>query len=111
MSTRIAKEEMAIMMPSSIGHYFKDDPSEMPAMASTRPGLFARIATGLAYVASLPRRRAVMQELSSLSEHELADIGLTRAEVSMVFDPAFAAARSNGRAANQNVPSSRSAAA
>lgn len=101
MTTRIAKEEMAIMMPGSIGHYFKDDPSEMP-VNSDAPGFFARLGQFFAYIAEMPRRRAVMHELTSLSEHELADIGLTRSELSMVFNADFAAQRNKDRAANSN---------
>ena len=100
MSNRIAKEEMALMMPGSIGHYFKDDLSEMPATAPRGPGLFARIASGLAYIAAMPRRRAVLNELYSLSAHELADIGLTRAELPMVFDADFVASRLGGNRSN-----------
>jgi uncharacterized protein YjiS (DUF1127 family) len=111
MSMRIAKEEMAIMMPGSIGHYFKDDLSEMPATQPRRASIFARIAGGLAYLAELPRRRAVLQELYSLSDHELADIGLTRSELPMVFDADFAAARDEAKAANQNARSGRAVAA
>jgi uncharacterized protein YjiS (DUF1127 family) len=90
MSTRIALEEMAKMMPNSIGHYFTDDAIETPA---ARPGLFARIIGALRYIAETPYRRRVLNELYSLSAHELADIGLTRAEVPMVFDTDFAASR------------------
>jgi uncharacterized protein YjiS (DUF1127 family) len=32
-----------------------------------------------------------------LTEHELADIGLTRADLPRVFDPAFAAEHARGR--------------
>jgi len=32
----------------------------------------------------------VLDELSALSDHELADIGLSRTGISRVFDPAFA---------------------
>lgn len=101
MTTRIAKEEMALMMPGSIGHYFKDDPSDMP-IDQQAPGLLARLGKVFAYLAEMPRRRAAMAELTALSEHELADIGLTRSELSMVFDPDFAAARNKDRAANSN---------
>ena len=39
------------------------------------------------------RRRAVLDELSALSDRELADIGLNRNELSRVFDPQFAKQR------------------
>lgn len=100
MSTRIAKEEMALMMPNSIGHYFRDDAAVTTAAESARPGLFARIAKLVTYVLDMPHRRAVMDELYSLSPHELADIGLTRAELPMVFDADFAASRLGGYRSN-----------
>jgi uncharacterized protein YjiS (DUF1127 family) len=39
-------------------------------------------------------RRAVIEELTALSDHELADIGITRGDIPRVFDPHFVAARS-----------------
>jgi uncharacterized protein YjiS (DUF1127 family) len=41
-------------------------------------------------------RRAVMQEMSLMTDRELSDIGLSRSDLSRVFDPAFAAARDRG---------------
>jgi uncharacterized protein YjiS (DUF1127 family) len=45
------------------------------------------------------RRRSVIEELGMLSDHELSDIGLTRADIPRVFDSAFVANRSTPRAA------------
>jgi uncharacterized protein YjiS (DUF1127 family) len=106
MSTHIALEEMTRMMPNSVGHYFNDAEAETPVVASTRPGLFARIAKLVAYVMEIPHRRAVLNELYSLSPHELADIGLTRAELPMVFDADFVASRLGG---NRSNPQARAA--
>jgi uncharacterized protein YjiS (DUF1127 family) len=41
-------------------------------------------------------RRAVMQEMSLMTDRELSDIGLSRSDLARVFDPAFAAARDRG---------------
>ena len=41
------------------------------------------------WLAEMPRRRAVLDELGRLSDHELADIGLTRGDLPRVFDPSF----------------------
>lgn len=109
MSQRLAKEEMALLMPNTLSHYFRDDPEQMPA--DEAPGLLARAATGLGgairWLVEMPRRRAVMDELSALSEHELADIGLSRADVARVFEPGFAVRRDRekltGRLQNGNV--------
>jgi uncharacterized protein YjiS (DUF1127 family) len=100
MTTRIAKDEMAMLMPHSLGHYFQDDPADMP-VAAEMPSLLSRIAGGLRWLVQLPQRRAVMSELSALSDHELADIGLTRAELPQVFSPDFAARRSAERIAGR----------
>jgi uncharacterized protein YjiS (DUF1127 family) len=56
-----------------------------------RPGLTERIASAVKWLVELPRRNAVIQELSVLSDHELADIGLSRAELNRVFEPNFVA--------------------
>jgi len=47
----------------------------------------------LARFADIMHRRSVIGELNDLSDRELADIGLTRAEVRHVFDRDFARAR------------------
>ena len=96
MTARLAKEEMALLMPSTLSHYFKDDLGELP-IAEQGPSLFARLAAGLRWIGTLAKRQAVMSELSALSDHELADIGITRSEMTMVFDPEFAARRNNER--------------
>ena len=47
----------------------------------------------MAHLASLPQRRAVLDELTLLTDRELADIGLNRSELGRVFDPRFAQSR------------------
>lgn len=93
MSAHVAKEEMALLMPNSLSHYFKDEPEYMVVPEPTGSGIFARIGAALRWLAQMPARRSVIDELSSLSDHELADIGLARAELSRVFDTNFAAER------------------
>lgn len=43
------------------------------------------------------RRQATYREMEMLSPRELADIGLSRADLQRVFDPAFAADHARGR--------------
>jgi uncharacterized protein YjiS (DUF1127 family) len=43
------------------------------------------------------RRGAVMQEMAMMTDRELSDIGLSRADIGRVFDPTFAANRACGR--------------
>jgi len=45
----------------------------------------------------------VLDELGMLSDHELADIGLSRVDLPRVFDPAFAADREAQRAGSHFV--------
>jgi uncharacterized protein YjiS (DUF1127 family) len=42
-------------------------------------------------------RQVVMQEMEMMTDRELADIGLSRADLPRVFDPAFAADHARGR--------------
>ena len=92
MNMRVAKEEMAIMMPTTLSHYTNETyyPAET---AAPRPTLLQRAASMVAWLSELPHRRAVMNELSSLTDHELADIGLSRSELPRVFEPDFVAQR------------------
>jgi uncharacterized protein YjiS (DUF1127 family) len=91
MNARVAKEEMAILLPDSMSHYVRGDMT--PQVDAGRRGLVARIRAALRWIIEMPKRRSVLDELSMLSDYELADIGLSRSELPRVFDPAFAAER------------------
>ena len=93
MHTSSAKQELAILLPTTMSHYFRDEPETLPEPQPQKGGLLASFGALLRWVAELPKRRAVLDELGSLSDHELADIGLTRADLPRVFDPEFAADR------------------
>lgn len=56
-------------------------------------GIAGRLVAALRWIAGLPRRRAVIQELETLTDHELADIGLSRVTLHQVFDRDFAVNR------------------
>ncbi len=58
----------------------------MPQSRNSKPGVFARIRNWL-------ERQRVHAELSNLTDRELADIGLHRADLGRVFDPVFASRR------------------
>ena len=53
---------------------------------SPKSGPVARL---MAWLSDMPRRRQVLNELRSLSDHELADIGLSRGDLHRVFEPDF----------------------
>jgi uncharacterized protein YjiS (DUF1127 family) len=94
MNARIAKEEIALLMPTTLASYAGAG-FTAPEQGAGNP--LVRI---VRWFLDLPRRRAVIAELSALSDHELADIGLSRSDLARVFDPAFAAQRSNGASYN-----------
>ncbi len=73
------------------------------ALARQVKGLFAGIGTVLGTLgealASWPRRRRTYETLRTLTDRELADIGMDRADITRVFEPDFVLP---GRAANAN---------
>lgn len=97
MNAHVSKEELALMLPASLSHYFRDDVDYVSQPETQGPGLLARLAGGLRWLVSVPARRAVISELSALSDHELSDIGLSRGELGRVFDPRFSTSRSADR--------------
>lgn len=59
-----------------------------------RRGALSRLLRGVAaQVAAFREHRAVIDQLSTMSDRDLADIGLSRAQVHAVFDPEFVQAR------------------
>lgn len=88
MTTRIAKDEMALLMPHSLGHYFQDDAADMPSPTEA-PSFSTRIVGAVRWLVNLPRRQAVLAELSLLTDRELADIGLSREDLPAVTAEAF----------------------
>ena len=92
MNAPLAKEQIALLMADSLT--YRTSPVQGTAAAASRPSFVAKLAQGFGRMVqamvALPRRRAVLDELSMLSDRELADIGLSRPELRLVFDPAFA---------------------
>jgi uncharacterized protein YjiS (DUF1127 family) len=97
MNAYLRRDEIAIQRSDSLSHYFKDNPDDyMPQVEEQRPHFFARLSAVLHWLKEISHRRAVIDELDSLSDRELADIGLTRMNLLRVFDEDFVAER-NGR--------------
>jgi len=99
MNAPLAKEQIALLMSDSLTYRSTVVEGTDGTIATANPAprsLFQRIGSLVSALLAMPRRRAVLDELASLSDRELADIGLNRAELSHVFDPRFAAARKRG---------------
>jgi len=92
MNAPLAKEQIALLMSDSLTYRAAPVQGTEGTVAAPPVSALARLARRVAgaarSLATLPRRRAVIDELSRLSDRELADIGLSRAELHKVFDTA-----------------------
>ena len=97
MNAPLAKEQIALLMSDSLTYRMPVVEGTDGTIADPRPSLLsvlaARAAAAFQSLLALPRRRAVIDELRMLSDRELADIGLSRAELGHVFDPRFTPTR------------------
>ena len=99
MNAPLAKEQIALLMSDSLTYRSPvvEGTDGTVANSDTAPrSLMQRLRALIARMTAFSRRRAVLDELSSLSDRELADIGLNRSELDRVFDPRFAETRARG---------------
>jgi uncharacterized protein YjiS (DUF1127 family) len=94
MNAYVGRDETATQRADSLSHYPDDC---MRQVAERRPYFFARLCAFLHWLKELPHRRAVMDELASLSDHHLTDVGLIRTDLLRVFDEDFVAERNGHR--------------
>lgn len=85
MNAPLAKEQIALLMSDSLTYATMPVQGSDDRVGPTRSSFARRISAAIRYVLELPRRRAVIDELSRLTDRELADIGLTRAGLKQVF--------------------------
>ncbi len=101
MNAPLAKEQIALLMSDSLTYRSPVVEGTDGTVADANPAprsLLQRFGAVISGLTTFSRRRAVLQELSSLTDRELADIGLSRAELSQVFDPRFAESRNRDAA-------------
>jgi len=93
MSAHFANNDMSFATPAEFS-------TQSPAVfAPQGEGMLARsLQASVAWFGAALKRRAVINELAMLSDHELTDIGLSRAEIPHVFDRGFALTHSAPRA-------------
>jgi uncharacterized protein YjiS (DUF1127 family) len=91
MNAPFAKNHMADLLPAGLSYRSSAESDVRTGRDARRDdGAGRKIADAIAYLVAMPKRRAVLDELSRLSDRELADIGVARSELKRVFDPAFA---------------------
>ena len=96
MNAPLAKEQIALLMSNSLTYRSPVVEGTDGTIADARPAprsLAQRLGNFVNGLLAMPRRRAVLDELASLNDRELADIGLNRSELNCVFDPQFAERR------------------
>jgi uncharacterized protein YjiS (DUF1127 family) len=80
---------------SYIGPAYED--AQTPSVKPRPSGVRQWFAAFVAAVSAWRQRQAVLQEMQLMTDRELSDIGLSRADLARVFEPAFAADHSRGR--------------
>jgi uncharacterized protein YjiS (DUF1127 family) len=109
MSAPLAKNDLVFKLATSQSYIDQsyDDHSYNPTpytRAQPAPrGLLRQLGDGLASLAQGIRNwadhQATLSEMGLMSDRELADIGLSRADVPRVFDPSFVTDHARGRGA------------
>ncbi len=97
MNFPLTQKQAALLTPSNLTYSDQSVEGKAGAFGARQSARQGSVSSWLsnvaARIADLPRRQAVKAELAMLSDRELADIGLSRAELGRVFDPSFAARR------------------
>jgi uncharacterized protein YjiS (DUF1127 family) len=104
MSAPLAKTDFVFRLSATQSYIGPDyDPPAAPIVRPAPRGLGRAIADGMAFLASKfgawANRQTTMAEMGSMSDRELADIGLNRGDLPRVFDADFVADHARGRVA------------
>lgn len=103
MDARFTKDEAALLLPATtlsarrqaeieairLAAIAARDAAVAQAFRRALRGIARAIRVAAAAVLAFPQRLATYQALSRLSDRELRDIGMTRFDLSRVFDPTF----------------------
>ena len=133
MDARITREETALLLNLNLSRHAQQvedirlaairerDEALGRALRNGVVGIVRALASVARFIVTYPQRRAVFEQLNALSDRELADIGLARADLAHVFDEDFARSREAAAraaslpaprkltAANSNVATARAA--
>jgi uncharacterized protein YjiS (DUF1127 family) len=98
MNAIVGKDQLTAFSLGNVSYigpsYEEPQTRTVSAPGGARPGLLSRL---IAAVGAWRQRQMVLQEMQTMTDRELADIGLSRADLVRVFDPAFAADHARGR--------------
>ena len=90
MSVQTSKQAMAFQLPEMLSYHSTwDDADYEPILPPRRPGWTGRLASIWRALTAASRRMAVRRELDSMTDRELADMGINRYDVGRIFDPEF----------------------
>jgi uncharacterized protein YjiS (DUF1127 family) len=85
MNAPLTNEQIALLRSDNVTYPGSPVQGTGAVTPARRPGLVRLVQDAARYVIEFPRRQAVLDELSRLSDRELADIGLQRSELRQVF--------------------------
>jgi uncharacterized protein YjiS (DUF1127 family) len=90
MSVQTSEQAMAFQLPEMQSYHSTwDDADYEPVFPRRRRGWADRLASAGRTLRAWSRRMAVRQELRSMTDRELADMGINRYDVERIFDPEF----------------------
>jgi uncharacterized protein YjiS (DUF1127 family) len=97
MNAPTAKDQFSFSLGnvSYIGPAYED--AQTPAVKPRPSGVGQWFTAFVAAISAWRQRQAVLQEMQLMTDRELSDIGLSRADLGRVFEPAFAADHGRGR--------------
>jgi uncharacterized protein YjiS (DUF1127 family) len=98
MNAPIARDQLSLSLGNLTyidSAYDEDAPASI--VTGRKDGNIGWLSHLLSRVVEWQQRRAVIQEMTMMSDHELSDIGLSRADLGRIFDPSFAADHTRGR--------------
>ena len=97
MSAPTAKDQFSFSLGnvSYIGPAYED--AQAPSVKPGASGIRQWFAAFVAAVSAWRQRQAVLQEMQLMTDRELSDIGLSRVDLTRVFEPTFAADHARGR--------------
>ena len=104
MSAPLAKSDFIFKLANSQSYIDSGyDPAPLPSVHPVSGGLARALANGVALLVGKVRtwaeKQATLAEMAAMSDRELADIGLSRCDLSRVFDADFVVDHPRGNSA------------